>query len=289
VSRAAPLQSLLPARGHHLPAAVAVALAVGGLVGLGAVLDGLGRLAAVLVLQLGLVLAWVLATGLQGFAGALAVGAAAAVAVDLAVVLPARPALGSLLPVFGLGFLAVVLQQMVRRPRPELVASLAGSALLVAAVGALGALLLVGGASTGGAGADGRHAVTLAAVAVAVVVGHLVDLVLPHPRLATGVPRGFAGLVLAVAAATAVAWLLRGAADLGAARAVLLGAAVGGVAALAAVAASFLVVEVTAGGRGPGHLPDVGPRVPLWSLPVVQAVLPVAAAAPVALGLESVL
>jgi hypothetical protein len=54
-------------------------VAVGLLAGLPEVLGDLGRLAAVLVLQLGLVLAWVLVTGIQGFAGSLAVGAAAAV------------------------------------------------------------------------------------------------------------------------------------------------------------------------------------------------------------------
>ena len=120
------LESALPARAHHLPPAAVAVVAVGLLVGLPELLGDLGRLAAVLVLQLGFVLAWVLVTGIQGFAGSLAVGAAAAVAADLVLVLPARGTVGGLLVVFGVGFLAVVLQQMFRRPRPELVASLAG-------------------------------------------------------------------------------------------------------------------------------------------------------------------
>ena len=276
-----PVQSLLPARGHHLPAAVVAALAIGLLIGLPQVLDDLGRLAAVLVLQLGLVLCWVVVTGLQGFAGALAVGAAAAVAADLVLVLPERPSLGGLLAVFGVGFLAVVLQQMLRRPRHELVASLSGGVLLCCVVAALAALLLLGR----GPGGDGRATLALGAVGTALVVGHLADLVLPRPRLAAAVPRGLVGLVLSVLAAAAVTWFLRDVGDLsGQATAAAFGAALGGVAALTAVAASYLVVEATA---AEDH--ELGPQVSLWSLPLVQAVLPIAAAAPVALALQHAL
>jgi hypothetical protein len=272
------VQSLLPARGHHLPAAVVAVLAVGLLVGLAQVLDDLGRLAAVLVLQLGLVVCWVLVTGIQGFAGSLAVGTAAAVAADLMLVLPERPSLGGLLTVFGVGFLAIVLQQMLRRPRHELVASLSGAVLLVVVVGALGALLLLGR----GPGGDGRATVALAAIGTALVVGHLVDLVLPRPRLATDVPRGLTAMLLSVLAAAAVAWFLRDVGDLsGDLTAAGFGAVLGGIAALAAVAASYLVVEATHG--------ELGPQVSLWSLPVVQVVVPLAAASPVALALQHVL
>jgi hypothetical protein len=275
------VQSVLPARGHHLPAAVLAVLAVTLLVGLPQVLDGLGRLAAVLVLQLGLVLAWVLLTGIEGFAGSLAVGAATAVAADLVLVLPERPSLGGLLAVFGVGFLAVVLQQMLRRPRTDLVASLSGGVLMLCVVGALGALLLLGRGPAG----TGRAAVALAAVGTALLVGHLVDLVLPRPRLATDVPRGLAGLVLAVAAAAGVTWVLRDVGDLsGQLTAAGFGAVLGGVAALTALAASYLVVETTDGGGG-----ELAPHVSLWSLPVVQVVVPFAAAAPLALALQSVL
>jgi hypothetical protein len=278
IGTGAPVQSFLPARGHHLPAAVLTVVAVGLLIGLPEVLDGLGRLAAVLVLQLGLVLAWVLVTGIEGFAGSLAVGAAAAVAADLVLVLPQRPSLGGLLAVFGVGFLAIVLQQMLRRPRHDLVASLSGGVLLFVLVGALGALLLLGR----GPGGDGRAAVALAAVGAALVVGHLVDLVLPRPRLATDVPRGLVALVLAVLAAAAVAWFLRDLGDLsGDLTAAGFGAVLGGVAALTAVAASYVVVEATDG--------ELGPQVSLWSLSVVQVVVPLAATAPVALALQSAL
>ncbi|MCW2531437.1 MAG: conserved rane protein of unknown function [Blastococcus sp.] len=274
------LESALPARAHHLPAAGCAAGAVALLVVLPELLGDLGRLAAVIVLQLGLVLVWVLVTGIQGFAGSLTVGAAAAVAADLVLVLPARPAMGGLLAVFGVGFLAAVLQQMLRRPRHDLVASLAGAALLLAVTGALATLLLLGRTDAG----HGRALVALLAVGTALVVGHLVDLVLPRPQLADGVPCGLLGLVLAVVAGAAVAFLGRdisGTVDPLAA--VIYGAVLGGVAAIVSLVGSYLVVEAAA------EPPDGDQPPPVWALALVQGVLPLAACGPVALALQSVL
>jgi len=265
-------------RAHHLPAAGLVVVAVALLVALPELLGDRGRLAAVLVLQLGLVLAWVLVTGIEGFAGSLAVGAAAAVAADLMLVLPDRPALGGLLVVFGVGFLAAVLQQMFRRPRHELVVSLSGTVLLLCPVGALAALLLLG-RSTG----SDRAFIALLAVGVALVVGHLVDLVLPRPRLAPGVPRGLLGLVLAVPAGAAVTFLGRDVAELsGGTNAALFGAVLGGVAALVALVASYVVVEAASSTELPTS------ETP-WALTGIQVALPLAACGPVALALLAVL
>lgn len=278
------LESALPVRVHHLPAAGLATLAVALLVGLPEILGDVGRLAAVLVLQLGLALAWVLATGIQGFAGSLGVGAAAAVAADLALVLPARPTMGGLLIVFGLGFLAVVLQQMLRRPRHELVASLSRSVLLFCAIGALAALLLLGRTPSG----SGRAIVVLLAVGAALVVGHLVDLVLPRPQLAPGVPRGVPGLALSVVAGAVVTFLGRGVGDpAGGPAAVAYGAVLGLVAALMALAASYIVVEATARGDATGD----GEAAPgsHWTMAVIQTALPLAACAPVALALQTAL
>jgi len=272
------LRSELPARAHHLPAAGLIAAAVALLVALPVALQDLGRLAAVLVLQLGLVLAWVLVAGLQGFAGSLAVGAAAAVAADLVLVLPHRPALGGLLAVLGVGFLAAVLQQMLRRPRTDLVASLAGTAFLLAVLGALAAMLLLGRSSSGA----GRAMVALLAVGAALVAGHLVDLVLPRPQLADGVPRGLLGLVVAVVVGAAVSFAGRsvgGVVD--GLAAVIYGAVLGGIAGLVSLAASYLVVEA-------GDADDEHGQSP-WVLAVIQAALPLAACAPVALALQTVL
>ena len=264
-----------PARPHHLPAVGLAVVVVALLAGLPAVLGDVGALAAVLVLQLGLVLSWVLATGVQGFAASLTVGTAAAVAADLALVLPGRPALGGLLAVLGVGFLAAVLQQMLRSPRRDLVDSLAGSAVLLTAVAALGAVLLLERSG------EGPLVVTGLVVGAALVVGHLADAVLPRPQLAPGVPRGLTGMVLAVLAGAATAWAVRTVVDLGMLRALLAGAVIAGVVALAGVAGSFLAVETTAEGRVDALSP--------WAPTVVQVLLPVAASAPVALGVLTLL
>jgi hypothetical protein len=263
---------------------VAVAL----LVGLPYLLADAGRLAAVLVLQLALVLAWVLTTGIESFYGSLAIGAAAAAASDLLIMLPARPHLGGQLAVLAVGFLAGVLQQMLRRPRPALVASLAGGVLLLCAVCAMSVLLLAGRTSL-----DGPVLSTAAVLAVgaALVVQHLADLVLPRPQVAERVPRGLAGLLLAVLAGAAVAYG-RGGGDLGgggllpAGAAVLVyGAVLGGAAALAGLAASFFAVggPAVAGSAAESDPPRA------WAVPVVQAVLPFAVCAPIALALQTVL
>ncbi|SDE36650.1 hypothetical protein SAMN05660485_00716 [Blastococcus fimeti] len=284
MSTAAP-SSRLTAREHHLPAAAFAALAVALLVGLPEVLGQTGRLAAVLVLQLGLVLCWVLVTGVQGFAGSLAVGAGAAVAADLALVLPEDPELGELLGVIGIGFLAVVVQQMLRRPRHELVASLSGAVLMMVAVASLASLLLLGRTDAG----SERALVALLAVGAALVVGHLVDWALPRPQLADGVPRGLLGVLLAVGAGAGAAVLAAGTGDaLDGERSLVHGVVIGGVAALTALVASYLVVEAT-----PEDVPADGPadeqRLSPWVLPVVQVALPVAACAPLALALQAAL
>jgi hypothetical protein len=271
----------VPARGHHLPAAGVVAAAVLLLVGLPHLLGDAGRLTAVLLVQLALVVAWVVVTGVEGFAGSVAVGALAAGAADLVLMLPGHPSLGGLVAVLGVGFLALVLQQMLRRPRPAVVASLSGGVLLLCAVCALSVLLLQGRSALGPQ--QGTSGVL--AVGAALVAGHLVDLVLPRPRVADGVPRGLAGLVLSVLVAVGVALGRRGASPGGPhlpwpVPALLFGAALGVVAALGGVAASYLSVESPAEGAGPARA---------WALPVVQAVLPLAVCAPIALALQTVL
>src|SRR4051794_28443551 len=161
-------------RAHHLPAAVLAAVATALLVGLPEVLGEQGRLAAVLVLQLGLVGSWVLVTGIQGFSGSIAVGAAGAAAADLLLVLPRRPSVGGLLAVLGVGFLAVVLQQMLRpRPRTELVASLSGGVLMLCGVCGLAVFLLIDASLSG----PRPELAAVLAAGAALVAGHLVDTV----------------------------------------------------------------------------------------------------------------
>ena len=259
---------------HHLPAAVLAALAVAGLVeGLGRGEDG--RVAAVAALQAALVAAWVVATARREWVGALLLAAATAVAADLVFLLPERPSVGGLAGVLGIALPAAVLRQMFRRPREALVASLAGSVVLVCAVCSLAFLLR----SPGSAEAAERETVALLAVGAALVAAHLVDLVLPRPQVAYGVPRGLLGLVVAVLAAGAVTWLRRRPEELAdALGAAIYGGAIGGLAVLVSLVASYVVVQAD---RAAGE-PRRGSR---WVLPVIQALLPVAACAPVALAL----
>jgi hypothetical protein len=170
--------------------------------------------------------------------------------------------------VLGLTFLAAVVHQMLREaPRRYLVASLAGVVLLVCAVCSLAVLLTVGRLE------DGPRQVTTAVLVVAgaLVVGHLVDLVLPRPQIADGVPCGLLGLLLGVLAGVAVAALREGAGTLPEALGVVTaGTVLGSVAVLTGLGASYVAAE------RPGRR---------WALPVVQAVLPLAAAAPAAYAL----
>jgi hypothetical protein len=264
----AALDDELSSRAHHLPAAALVVVTTAALAVLSTTQGELGQLIAVGVLQLALVAAWVVATGIRGSGGSLALGVAAAVGADAAMLLPERPQLDGLLAVLGLGFLVAVVHQMARRsPRTYLVASLAGVVLLLCSVCALAVLLGVGRLD------DGDRALLTAVLAVgaALLVGHLVDLFLPRPQITAGVPRGLLGLALAVVAALVVALLRRdGGALVDTLSAATYGAALGGVAALMALGTSYVVAERNRTG---------------WALPVVQAVLPLAAAAPVAYAL----
>ncbi len=261
---------------HHLPAAVLTALAVGLLVAVPEAAGNTGRLAAVAGLQAALVIAWSVATARGELIGSLVFGALAAAAADLVMVVPDSPTVGGLLAVLGLGVPAAVLRQMFRRrPREALVASLAGSVLLLCMLCALALLLR----ELGGAEGARLAASSLMAVGAAVVAAHVVDLLFPRPQIAYGVPRGLLGLVVAVLAAAAVTWFRRRPEDLfdtlGAA---IYGGIVGAVAVLVSLAASYIVVQADRSARNPR-------RRGRWALPIIQALLPVAACAPLALAL----
>lgn len=263
-----------PAWEHHLPAAGLVVVAV-ALVALPAA-TWAGLVAGVAVLQVALVAGWVIAAGLEGLRASLGLGLAAALGADLALLVPHRAHLGALLAVFGIGFLAAVLQQMLRRSREELVASLSGEVLMLCGVAGLAALVLLGRT-----GADRHVAVTaVLSVGAALVVAHLVDTVLPRPQITPEVPRGLVAPLLGVVAAALVAVLRHGAGTLtDGVSSVLFGTVLGAVAVLVSLAASYVVVDTLATDRPPHR----------WSLPIVQALLPIAACGPVALALLSIL
>ena len=260
---------------HHLPAAVLAALAVALLVGGPRLAGDDGRLGAVAALQAALIAAWVVATARREWPGAVLVAVAAAGAADLVFLLPERPSIGGLAAVLGIGLPAAVLRQMFRRPREALVASLAGAVVLLCAVCSLAVLLRVPG---GAAGAD-RETNALLALGAALVAAHVVDLLLPRPQVAYGVPRGLLGVVVAVLAAGAVTWWRRRPDELlDALGAAIYGGALGLVAVLVSLVASYVVVQADRAARDRR-------RRGRWALPVIQALLPLAACSPIALAL----
>ncbi len=249
---------------HHVPAAALAALATAALVLAPREFGPTGLLVTVALLQIGLIAAWSRATGTRGYLGSLVIGAGTAVSADTVLALQSEPDLGPLAAVLALAFVAAMLHQLTRSaPRRLATASLAGTSTLAVTLVALSADLALYRVTDGGA----VYLATVVATGGAVVIGHLVDLALPVPRIAPGVPRGLLALLLSVGAGIAASVTLSdpsGLIDsLGAA---ILGAIVGLVSALLAVAASYVAAD----------RPQES-----WSLPWLQALLPLAGAAPI--------
>ncbi len=250
--------------GHHAPAGVLAAVATGALVLAPQQFGPTGLLVAVVVLQVALIGAWSRATGTRGYVGSLIIGAGTAVVADTVLALQAEPDLGPLGAVLALAFIAAMLHQLSRAaPRRLATASLAGICTLTVTLIALATLLLLYRITDG----SEVYVAIVVASGGAVVVGHLVDLVLPLPRIAPDLPRGLTALLLSVGTAIAAAVTMSDADGLTERLgAVIVGAILGLVAALLAVAASYIAADR---------------RKPSWSVPWLQALLPLAGAAPV--------
>ena len=256
-------------RSEHL---LAAGIAAGVTVAL-AVAAALGRpaLAAVLLLaQLALVAAWVVGTALPGRIGGLLIGAGAAVGVDAAVLVRPRSPLAGILGVLGLCMVALLVHQLSRGViRVRVTESMSGVAALCTAVAGLGGYLALQRA------AEGDRLVSAAAVAagLALVVGHLADTVLPVPRFSDEVPHGVLGVGLAVAFGTlAGAAHALGVRQVDLAEGALLGALVGGTAALVAVGVGYVARTVE-----PRQV-----RFAQLAIPYLRVALPLALTAPVA-------
>lgn len=260
---------------HHGPAAVGAAGV--SLLLLRAPEQGTtgGAVFAVGALQLVLVLSWPIALAFRGYVGAAFIGAGAAAAADLVIVqadgdsgtsaFAAGSGLGPLAGVLALAFVLAFVHQLTRRaPRREVTDSLAGDTLLAVAVVAASTYLVLFRMADGPALLD----TCVAAIGAAVVTGHLVDLVLPYPRIVEGVPRGLLGFVLGTGAAMLAAMyrsdMDRLVEQLGV---LILGGVLGGLACLIAIGASYAATER---------------RGVMIAQAAVQAVLPFALAAPVA-------
>lgn len=254
-------------RGHLVAAGIAAVLAVG--LGVAAAVGREGVAAGVAVVQLLLVPAWVLGTGLPGRRGGSLIGLGAAAAADVVLLARDRTSLQVLLGVVALAFPVLLVHQLTRGVvRVRVTESLSGIALLVTAQVAAAAAIALTSAMDG----PRLASAVLVAAAAGLAVAHLTDAVAPVPRLAEDVRHGLLAVALAVAAG-AVAGLLhaRGADQLTAANGAALGAAVAGVAALLAVGVGYVAATVDP------RPPRAGPP----ALAYLSAGLPLALACPV--------
>lgn len=257
-----------------LVATIAVALVIGLVLTLTARAGATELLVAVAVTQALLAVSWVLGTMMPGRYGGLVIATLAATGADVAVSVWPAGRLGPLLPVLGLAVPVMFVHQLARgAARVQVVSSLSAVALLVLGEVALPAVLQLRH-EFGSSDPGGRVAATaVAAVAGAVVVGGLVDLLLPAPRFDPAVPRGLLGLIASAGLGGSIGYLiLRDAGDFDAGRAIFAGAALGALAGLFAVAGAF-VLHTT-----PQPAAALGRRL----RPALAAVLPVALIAPVA-------
>ncbi|MGI8694891.1 MAG: hypothetical protein ACR2JK_18645 [Geodermatophilaceae bacterium] len=265
---------------HHGPAVLAAAAVTVLLLSAPEAGSTTGAVLAVGALQLVLVLSWPIALVFRGYVGAALIGAGAAAAADVVIargtddrasgtvdsgLFGSDDGLGPLAAVLALALVLAFVHQLTRRPpRRDVTDSLAGDVLLALAVVAASTYLVLFQLTDGPVLLE----TCVAAIGAAVVTGHLVDLVLPYPRIVDGVPRGLLGFVLGTAAAMLAA-MYRGETDrlveqLGA---VILGGVLGGLACLIAIGASYAATER---------------RGVVVAQSAVQAVLPFALAAPVA-------
>jgi hypothetical protein len=257
-----------------LVATFAVAAVVGVALAVTARAGATALLVAVAGVQLLLALGWVFGTQMPGRKGAVVLAGLAAAGADVAVSVWPHDKLGPLLAVLGLAVSATFVHQLTRgAARVQVVSSMSAVALLVLAEVALPALLQLrhefGPGDLGGK----VTAAAAAAIAGALVIGCLVDLLLPAPRFDPGVPRGLLGLVASAGLGGSVGYLfLRGEADFLGGRSAFVGAALGALAGLFAIATAFVLYSTPE--------PDgaLGRRL----RPVLSAVLPVAMLAPAA-------
>jgi hypothetical protein len=181
--------------------------------------------------------------------------------------------LGALLAVLGLAVPAIFIHQLLRgAARVHVVSSMAAVAMLVLAEVALPALLQLRhefGTTHGGV----VSSTAIAALAGALVVGCVVDLLVPAPRFDPAVPRGLLGLLASIALGGSIGYLmLKEQTDFGAARSTFTGAALGALAGLLAVGTAF-VLQTT---------PVPAAAAARRLRPILSALLPIAVTAPVA-------
>ena len=214
-----------------LPALLAAALS-------GAtVLGELPLAAAVLAVQVFLVLGVLALLDAPAAGGASAVALGTTVVADVAVLRGDGSVVG-LTGAVGLGLVACLLHQLARTRRSRVTESMADT--LVVVVGSVAASCLLALALT--EGGETVLLVSLAAAGAALLAGRVADVVTPRPRLAVGSTRGWPGLVLGLAAGVSTALLLAAAGD----ELPLVSAALVGLVTASTVATADLAVDLGA-------------------------------------------
>jgi len=233
----APPATPAPAAGlNHIQQAV-LSLVLAGVLVAGVALGPIATAIAVGVVQLVLVPSWVLGNQLPGRIGAILLGLLAAAAADAAVLHWHQSGYSPVLGVLALAVPLMFAHQLVRGVvRTRVVESLAGITILVIGMVAIAGLVVLRYE------ADGRTiglAVTLA-LGIALIVSHLADAALPAPRFDPSMDRGLPGVLLGVVAGAVVGYLItRNLIDFAGGRSIFLGGAVGAVACLLSIGASF--------------------------------------------------
>jgi hypothetical protein len=200
-------QRVAPGPRNRLAGALVVVPA-GGLAGLAYLGQthhwGVAPLAAGLfAVQVLLALAWLAALEARGSLGAFVIGVVAAGTADAVIAAYRDGGLRVLAAVGGVGLVVSLLQQLLRRPRPEVVAAISATTSLVLLELCAASLLALRPvvARPGYAVAAG-----LFGIAAAALVARAVDVVLPRPVAVPGGSRGLVGLVVGVVAAGAAGW-----------------------------------------------------------------------------------
>lgn len=235
--------------------------------------SAIALLVAVAVVQLLFVLAWVFGTAMPGRRGAVVIAVLASGAADAVTSVWPDSRLGPLLAVLGLAVPVMFGHQLLRgAARVQVVSSLAAVAMLVLCEISLAALLQL--RHEFGTDVGGKVTATVAAaVSGALVIGCLVDILLPAPRFDAAVPRGLLGLLAAAGLGGSLGYLmLKDPGQFGGGRGLFTGAALGALAGLLAVAAAF-VLHTT-----PEPPTPTGRRL----RPMIGALLPIAVIAPAA-------
>lgn len=259
---------------NHL-ASIGVVLLAGGGLTWAAHSGALPLLIAVAVVQALLAVAWVGATAMPGRDGGLVIAALAAAGADVTVSVWPHGRLGTLLIVLGLALPVMFVHQLMRgAARMRIVESMGDVAMLVVAVVGLPALLQLRHEFTSSATAGSLVAGVIAASAGALVIGYVVDLVMPAPRFDVAVPRGLLAVVASAGLGGSIGHLtLDGSSQFPDARGSFAGAALGALVAFFAVAVAFLEVSTP--------LPEGGAAARRLR-PVMAALLPLSLLGPVA-------